>query len=235
MTTTNAEHPFQTGKVILINKEYLWTSFDVVKRLRGMINKICKIKKFKIGHAGTLDPLATGLMILCTGKFTKRISEIQDQEKEYVATITLGATTPSFDLETEIDKHFPTEHIDRQLVEKVLAEQFSGEINQYPPIFSAKRVDGIRAYEHARAGVDVELKAVPVTIYKTEIIRYEMPQLELRIVCSKGTYIRSLAHDLGKALGSGAHLSALVRTRIGNYCLKDAILVAEFQNNLTKA
>ena len=203
------------GAVVLIDKPYGWTSFDVVKKLRNVL------KYKKIGHAGTLDPLATGLLILCFGRFTKRIEEIQSQTKEYIAEIKLGASTPSFDLETEVDANYPTEHITPELLQSTL-KQFEGEISQYPPKFSAVKIDGKRAYEYARSGEEVELKSRDVHIYKFEILSYENNIVKALIQCSKGTYIRSLARDLGVALDSGAHLHSLRRTKIGNFSVEEA-------------
>jgi tRNA pseudouridine55 synthase len=206
---------FLDGEILYIDKPLGWTSFDAVKRLRSTIQRRLGIKKMKVGHAGTLDPLATGVMIVCTGKSTKRIDELQAGVKEYIATIALGATTPSFDLETEIDATYPTEHITEELVRATL-EQFKGRIEQIPPAFSAVKIDGQRAYKMARQGTDVELKAKVLVIDEIEMLKYSQSSIELRIVCSKGTYIRALARDIGKALGSGGHLTALRRTRVGD-------------------
>jgi tRNA pseudouridine55 synthase len=188
-------------------------------------------KKFKIGHAGTLDPLATGLLIICTGKFTKSITEIQAQAKEYTGTIVLGATTPSYDLETEIDATFPTEHITDTLILET-TKQFIGEIDQKPPVFSAIKKDGKRLYEHARAGEEVEIKSRKTTIHEFEITRIQLPELDFRVTCSKGTYIRSLAFDFGLALQSGGHLSALRRTKIGDYSVENGITPDDFEKSL---
>ncbi len=206
---------FISGEIIGIDKPLRWTSFDAVKRVRGAIQRRMKVKKFKVGHAGTLDPLATGVLIICTGRATRRISELQEGMKEYVAEITLGATTPSFDLETEIDATYPHEHVTRELVESVLP-RFTGRVMQVPPVFSAVKIDGKRAYSFARKGKEVELKAKPLEIREIEILSFEAPVLTLRIICSKGTYIRALARDLGQALETGAHLTALRRTRVGD-------------------
>lgn len=206
---------FVSGEVIGIDKPLGWTSFDAVKRLRGALQRRLHVKKFKVGHAGTLDPLATGVLIICTGRATRRIDELQTGEKEYVATIRLGATTPSFDLETEIDQTFPWEHITSELVEQTLP-RFTGHIMQVPPVFSAVKVDGKRAYNLARKGKDVELKAKPLEIKELELLECSLPEIKVRIVCSKGTYIRALARDLGEALKTGAHLTALRRTRVGD-------------------
>lgn len=207
---------FVGGEVIAVDKPLGWTSFDAVKRLRGALQRRLKVKKFKVGHAGTLDPLATGVLIVCTGKATKRIDALQAGVKEYVARIKVGATTPSFDLETEVDATYPAEHITRELIEQTLP-QFRGRIMQVPPVFSAVKVDGKRAYNLARKGKDVELAAKPLEISELELIAFEDSVMTLRIVCSKGTYIRALARDLGEALRSGAHLVGLRRTRVGDY------------------
>lgn len=206
---------FNEGKVLLINKPLRWTSFDVVNKLRYAT------RAKKVGHAGTLDPLATGLVILCTGKFTKRIDEFQAQEKEYTGTITLGATRPSYDMETEIDQEYPIEHITDDLVRAATAK-FTGVIEQIPPSYSAIKVDGQRSYKAAREGNPIELKSRQVEVTEFEITGIEMPHVHFRVVCSKGTYIRTLAYDFGRALNSGAYLSALCRTRIGEFLLKDA-------------
>ena len=203
---------FISGEIIGIDKPLGWTSFDAVKRLRGAIQRRLHLKKFKVGHAGTLDPLATGVLIICTGRATRRIEELQSGDKEYIATIRLGATTPSYDLETEIDQEYPWEHITREQIEATLP-RFTGRIMQVPPVFSAVKVDGKRAYNLARKGKEVELKAKPLEIKEMELLDCNFPEITLRIVCSKGTYIRALARDLGEALGSGAHLTGLRRTR----------------------
>ena len=209
---------FITGEVLYFNKPLTWTSFDLVNKFRNKLSRKLKVKKIKVGHAGTLDPLATGVLIVCTGKATKRIDEFQYQTKEYVATLKLGETTPSFDLEKEVDGVYPTEHIAREEVERVL-QSFVGTIQQIPPVFSACKVDGKRAYELARKGRDVELKAKTLVIDEMELLRCELPVIKIRVVCSKGTYIRALARDIGVALQSGAHLIALERTRIGDVTL----------------
>lgn len=220
---------FTNGKVLLIDKPLTWSSFQAVNKLKYVLKRKFNLsKKFKIGHAGTLDPLATGLLIVCTGKFTKKINEIQAQEKEYTGTIKLGETTPSYDLETEIDATFPTEHITEELLHEKLKE-FTGEIMQKPPIFSAIKKDGKRLYEHARAGEKVEIEARKTTIYKFELTRIALPEVDFCVKCSKGTYIRSLAHDFGKALNSGGHLTTLRRTKIGNYSVKNAVSPLEFE------
>ena len=220
---------FQEGQILLIDKPLKWSSFQAVNKIKyTLIKNLDLPKKFKIGHAGTLDPLASGLLIICTGKFTKRISELQGQIKEYTGTITVGATTPSYDLETEIDRTFPTEHITKELIEKARV-QFIGEINQFPPIFSAIKKDGKRLYEHARAGEEVEIQSRKIEIIEFEITRIDLPEIDFRVVCSKGTYIRSLAFDFGKALNSGAHLTSLRRTKIGDYSVNDAIEPLDFE------
>lgn len=217
---------FITGEILYVDKPLRWTSFDVVKRVRGIILRRLHKKKFKVGHAGTLDPLATGVMIICTGKATKNIENLQAGVKEYVAEVTFGATTPSFDLETEIDATFPTEHITRELVEETL-KKFVGEIKQVPPAFSACKIDGHRAYKMARKGEEPELKAKTLVIDEIELTDYAQDKITIRIVCSKGTYIRALARDIGLALGTGAHLTALRRTRVGNICIKDCLSVED--------
>lgn len=206
---------FISGEIIGIDKPLGWTSFDAVKRVRGAIQRRLHVKKFKVGHAGTLDPLATGVLIICTGRFTRRIEELQNGSKEYVATIRLGATTPSYDLETEIDKEYEWRHVTREMVEAALPG-FTGKIMQVPPVFSAVKVDGKRAYSLARKGKDVTLKAKPLEIREMELLDCSLPDVSVRIVCSKGTYIRAIARDLGEALGSGAHLVGLRRTRVGD-------------------
>lgn len=226
---------YLNGQVLLIDKPLKWSSFQAVNKLKyTLINKLGLPKKFKIGHAGTLDPLATGLLIVCTGKFTKNISEIQGQAKEYTGTFYIGATTPSYDLETEIDQTFSTEHLNDALIHET-KKQFLGEIDQKPPIFSAIKKDGKRLYEHARAGEDVEIAFRKTIIYEFEITRIELPEVDFRVVCSKGTYIRSLAFDFGRALNSGSHLTALRRTKIGDYDVKNAIDVTLFEEHLDKA
>ena len=213
---------YQEGQVLLVDKPLTWSSFQAVNKLKyHLINKVGLPKKFKIGHAGTLDPLATGLLIVCTGKFTKTISEIQSQAKEYTGTFYIGATTPSYDLETEVDATFPTSHIDEALINETV-KQFLGEIDQKPPIFSAIKKDGKRLYEHARAGEEVEIAFRKTTIYEFEITRIALPEIDFRVACSKGTYIRSLAFDFGKAMQSGSHLTALRRTKIGDYSVENA-------------
>lgn len=217
---------FEKGEVLLFDKPLEWSSFDLVQKVRNIARKQVG-KKLKVGHAGTLDPLATGLMILCTGKCTKTIDQLQAQEKEYLATIALGATTPSYDLETEIDATFPYEHLTLEQIEGIFP-QFLGEIMQVPPVFSAMNVNGKRAYEYARKGQELELKARPITIFALEIVAFHLPQIIIRVRCSKGTYIRSLAHDIGKALGSGAHLTALRRTKSGDFDVENAYTIEQF-------
>lgn len=215
---------FITGEIIGIDKPLGWTSFDAVKRIRGAIQRRLHVKKFKVGHAGTLDPLATGVLIVCTGRATRCIEELQSGDKEYVATIRLGATTPSYDLEKEIDYEYPWEHVTREKIEEILPT-FIGHIMQVPPVFSAVKVDGKRAYNLARKGKDVELKPKALEIKEMEILDCSLPDVTLRIVCSKGTYIRAIARDFGEALGSGAHLVALRRTRVGKISVEDCMTV----------
>lgn len=215
---------FIGGEIIAVDKPLGWTSFDAVKRLRGALLRKLGLKKMKVGHAGTLDPLATGVMVICTGRATKRIDELQAGVKEYEATLALGATTPSFDLETEVDATYPTGHITEELVRDVLA-RFVGAIEQVPPAYSACKVDGKRAYDLARKGREVELKAKTLVIDSIELLEYSPTQIRIRTVCSKGTYIRALARDIGAALGSGAHLTALRRTRVGDVGIADCLSV----------
>jgi tRNA pseudouridine55 synthase len=223
---------FLEGQIILIDKPLTWSSFQAVNKLKYVLKRKFNLpKKFKIGHAGTLDPLATGLLIICTGKFTKKITEIQAQTKEYTGTFIVGATTPSYDLETEIDATFPIEHISEELIVEV-TKQFIGEIDQKPPVFSAIKKEGKRLYEHARAGEEVEIQSRKTTIYEFEITRIALPEINFRVSCSKGTYIRSLAFDFGKALNSGAHLSALRRTKIGDYWVGKAITPEVFEKEI---
>lgn len=219
---------YLNGQVLLIDKPLHWTSFQAVNKLKYLlINKAGLPKKFKIGHAGTLDPLATGLLLICTGKFTKRIAELQGQAKEYTGTFFIGASTPSYDLETEIDQTFETSHIDDSLIHETV-QQFIGEIDQKPPIYSAIKKDGVRLYEHARAGETVEINFRKTTIHEFEITRIALPEIDFRVVCSKGTYIRSLAFDFGKAMHSGSHLTALRRTKIGEYHVNNAMNIHDF-------
>ena len=213
---------FLTGEILYIDKPLGWTSFDAVKRLRSALTRRLGVKKLKVGHAGTLDPLATGVMIVTTGRATKQIESLQAGVKEYVATLRLGATTPSFDLETEIDATFPTAHITRELAEEALS-RFRGEISQVPPAFSAVKVDGHRAYLMARKGREVELKPKTLVIDSLELLDFAPEQITIRVVCSKGTYIRALARDIGEALGSGAHLTALRRTRVGSVGIENCL------------
>lgn len=224
---------FKEGEVLYFDKPLKWTSFAVVNKIRYHICRKLGVKKIKVGHAGTLDPLATGVMIICTGKATKRIEEFQYHTKEYIATLRLGATTPSFDLEKEIDATYPTEHITRELVEETL-KGFVGSIEQIPPVFSACKVEGKRAYELARNGEEVELKAKTLVIDEIELLDCRLPEIKIRVVCSKGTYIRALARDIGRALNSGAHLTGLVRTRVGNIKLEDCLQVEDFAEWLEK-
>lgn len=217
---------FITGEIIYVDKPLGWTSFDVVKRIRGTLLRRMHLKKMKVGHAGTLDPLATGVMIITTGRATKQIEALQTGIKEYIATIALGATTPSYDLETEIDARFPTNHITRELVEETL-QRFRGTIEQIPPAFSACKVDGRRAYKIARAGREVELKPKVLTIDDIELTEFSPTSITIRVVCSKGTYIRALARDIGEALQSGGHLTALRRTRVGDVTIDRCLSVEQ--------
>ncbi len=230
MTDLSADD-FLNGQLLLIDKPLGWSSFQAVNKLKWAIRKKFKLKKFKIGHAGTLDPLATGLLLICTGKFTKKINELQGQVKEYTGTITLGATTPSYDLETEIDKTFSVDTISEEMIREA-AYKLTGNIEQRPPIFSALKKDGKRLYEYARQGKEVEIKKRSVTVSAFEIIKFQQPEVHFRIICSKGTYIRSLAHDLGLLLDNGAHLSKLRRTKIGDYTVDNAIDPVVFADNL---
>jgi tRNA pseudouridine55 synthase len=224
---------YLNGQIILIDKPLHWTSFQAVNKMKyALINKAGLPKKFKIGHAGTLDPLASGLLLVCTGKFTKRITELQGQAKEYTGTFYIGATTPSYDLETEIDQTFDTSHIDDSLIHETV-KQFLGEIDQKPPIFSAIKKDGVRLYEHARAGEHIEIESRKTTIHEFQITRIALPEVDFRVVCSKGTYIRSLAYDFGKAINSGSHLTVLRRTKIGDYNVNNAMDVTLFEQSLT--
>jgi len=219
---------YLSGQILLIDKPLHSTSFQVVNKLRYEIKNALNIKKIKVGHAGTLDPL----LVICTGKMTKQIDSFQGQIKEYTGTLVLGSTTPSYDLETEINETFPTEHITQELIHNT-TKQFTGDIEQIPPIFSALKQDGKRLYQFARAGEEVEIKSRKVTVHEFEITQIVGLQVDFRIVCSKGTYIRSLAHDFGKALKSGAHLSALRRTKIGDFNVENAVSVENFISNLT--
>ncbi|WP_320168300.1 tRNA pseudouridine(55) synthase TruB [Mangrovibacterium marinum] len=231
MGETPKQYDFQQGEILLFDKALDWTSFDLVKKVRNKLTRALKLKKIKVGHAGTLDPKATGLMILCTGKATKQIDSIQAQTKEYVATLKLGATTPSFDLETEEDQHYPVDQISRELIEQTLGK-FLGEQMQVPPVFSAVRVAGKRAYEHARKGQEVKLNAKLIHLYALEVVDFQNNLLVIRVECSKGTYIRALARDLGEALQSGAYLVGLKRTKIGDYRLEEAMDIDYFLENI---
>lgn len=222
---------FKNGQILLFDKPLEWTSFQVVNKVRWLIRKNCVIKKIKVGHAGTLDPLATGLLIICTGKFTKKIQELQGQEKEYTGTFTLGATTPSYDLETEIDNTFPTDHLSAEKLQQA-TEQFKGDIEQFPPVFSALKKDGKRLYEYARKGEEVKINSRTVNISSFELTNIELPEVDFKVSCSKGTYIRSLSHDFGKAVKSGAHLSALRRTKIGDFNVENAFTIDTFIETL---
>ena len=222
---------FKNGQILLIDKPLNWTSFQVVNKLRWVIRKKYNIKKIKVGHAGTLDPLATGLLIICTGKFTKKIITFQVEKKEYTGTLTLGSTTPSFDLETAINKTYRTDHITEKKILET-SESFLGEIEQTPPLYSAIKKDGVRLYELARKGETTEIKSRKITVFDFEITKINIPEIEFRVVCSKGTYIRSLADDFGKSLNSGAHLSVLRRTKSGDFNIKNAITPEQFINKL---
>ncbi|MBF0693788.1 MAG: tRNA pseudouridine(55) synthase TruB [Flavobacterium sp.] len=222
---------FLSGQILLIDKPLHWTSFQAVNKMKWALKSKLGLKKIKIGHAGTLDPLASGLLLVCTGKFTKRIEELQGQKKEYTGTFYIGATTPSYDLETEIDNTFETDHITDDMVRDAV-KNFIGEIDQKPPIFSAIKKEGKRLYEHARLGEEVEIQSRKVTIHEFEITRIALPEVDFRIVCSKGTYIRSIAYDFGQALDSGSHLIALRRTKIGEYSVENAISPQQFEESL---
>lgn len=224
---------FKEGEVLYFDKPYRWTSFALVNKIRYHVSRKLGVKKIKVGHAGTLDPLATGVMIVCTGKATKRIEEFQYHTKEYVATLQLGATTPSYDLEKEIDATYPTGHITRELVEETL-QRFVGAIEQVPPAFSACKVNGKRAYELARKGDEVQLKPKTLVIDEIELLECALPEIKIRVVCSKGTYIRALARDIGEALHSGAHLTALCRTRVGEVTLENCMKVEDFESWLNQ-
>lgn len=218
------EENYKEGQLILIDKPLEWTSFQVVNKVRWLIKKKFNLKKLKVGHAGTLDPLASGLLIICTGKFTKKIDGFQAQEKEYTGTFTLGATTPSYDAETEIDKQFDLSEITEEAVKNNVSH-FIGKIQQQPPVFSALKKDGKRLYEYARSGEEVEIPSREIHILELELTRIELPEVDFRVVCSKGTYIRSLAHDFGKKLDNGAYLSKLRRTKIGKFHVEDALTI----------
>ncbi len=222
---------FEAGEVLLFDKPLYWTSFDLVKKVKNLIRNKYGYKKLKVGHAGTLDPLASGLMIICTGKKTKTIELLQGLDKEYAGTFKLGETTPSFDLETAVDRKFNISHISENKIISVL-ESFVGQQDQIPPLFSAKNIDGKRAYEFARKGIDKELPPRPVVIHKLELLNFDMPYIKVRVSCTKGTYIRSLARDIGFALESGAHLTELRRTYIGNYAVSEAMSINDFEEKL---
>jgi tRNA pseudouridine55 synthase len=224
---------FVAGEIIPVYKPYTWTSFQIVNKVRYHLSKKYGIKRFKVGHAGTLDPLATGVLLLCTGKATKRIEELQKHTKEYEAEITLGATTPSYDMEHPVDATFPYEHITREMVEDTL-KQFIGDIAQRPPLFSACKVDGKRAYDLARKGSDMQLEPKQIRIDNIELLEYELPKIRIRVTCGKGTYIRSLARDIGEALESGAYLSELIRTRVGEFKLTDCIKIEAIEEWIEK-
>jgi len=224
---------FKEGQVLLFDKPLGWTSFQLVNKVRWLIRKSCEIKKIKVGHAGTLDPLASGLLIICTGKFTKSIVEYQGMEKEYTGTFTLGGTTPSYDLETEIDQVFETAHISEANITQAVFG-FIGETEQVPPVFSALKKDGKRLYEYARSGEEVKIEPRKIEISEFEITNIRFPEVDFRVVCSKGTYIRTLANDFGIALGSGAHLSELRRSKIGTFNVDDALNLSSFEDLLPK-
>ena len=232
MTIEYTEERFREGQVLFINKPLNWTSFDVVNKIRYSLKNYLGIKKIKVGHAGTLDPLATGLVIVCTGKATKQIDQFLGMDKQYIANVKLGATTPSFDLETETDKTFPFEHINEEMLQTAI-ESYRGETEQIPPMFSALKIKGQKAYELARKGKEVELKARTINISELKILEWNAPDLKIDVACSKGTYIRSLARDIGYALNSGGHLTGLIRTRIGPYQLSESISIEEFEKNLS--
>jgi tRNA pseudouridine55 synthase len=231
MHTKYTPEDFKDGQILLFDKPLGWTSFQLVNKVRWLIRKNCHIKKIKVGHAGTLDPLASGLLLICTGKFTKRIEELQGREKEYTGTFALGATTPSYDMETEVDKTFEINHISEEKIHSATLD-FIGEIDQVPPIFSALKKDGKRLYEYARAGENVEIPSRKVEITEFEITAVRFPEVDFRVVCSKGTYIRSLANDFGKSLGAGAYLSSLRRTKIGGFLVENALDVTAFEKLL---
>ena len=232
-TNITSETDFQEGQVLLFNKPLGWSSFDVVKKARNIIKSAKNIRKIKVGHAGTLDPLADGLLIVCSGRFTKRIDEIQGQIKVYTGEITLGGTTPSYDKETEIDEVFETSHITEELIHSTCKE-FEGKIMQKPPIYSALKREGKRLYQHAREGTKVKIESREVEVESFKITSIQMPTITFEVICSKGTYIRSLAYDYGKSINSGAHLSKLRREKIGNFSLEDAISIDSFKENILK-
>lgn len=224
------EVDFPEGYVAVIDKPYEWTSADVVRKIKFQLRK-CGHPKIKIGHAGTLDPLATGILLVCIGRATKQVEKLQAEQKEYVAELQLGATTPSGDMEHEVDQTYPTEHITRERVEEAL-KALCGEREQLPPLYSAKKVQGVRAYEFARAGEEVELKKALINIYDMELLEYDLPRIKIRVECSKGTYIRSLAFEIGEKLESGAYLSSLRRTRSGGYCVEKSHTLDDFMEKL---
>lgn len=224
---------FVAGEIIPVFKPYTWTSFQIVNKVRYQLSRKYGIKRFKVGHAGTLDPLATGVLLLCTGKATKKIEELQKETKEYEAEIMLGATTPSYDMEHPVNETFPYEHITKEMVEEVL-KQFVGDIAQRPPLFSACKVDGKRAYDLARKGSDMQLEPKQIRIDNIELLECDLPKIKIRVTCGKGTYIRSLARDIGEALQSGAYLTGLARTRVGDYRIEDCITVEAFPEWLEK-
>lgn len=228
--TTLAGIDFSEGYIAVIDKPYKWTSADVVRKIKFQLRK-CGYPKIKIGHAGTLDPLATGILLVCIGRATKLVEKLQGEEKEYVAELMLGATTPSGDLEHDIDHHYPTEHITRESVEEAL-RSLTGEREQLPPLYSAKKIQGVRAYEFARAGEEVELKKALINIYEMELLEYDMPRIKIRVRCSKGTYIRSLAFEIGEKLASGAYLHSLRRSRSGGFVVEHAWTLDEFMEKL---
>lgn len=228
---TRESYNFINGEVLLFDKNYDWTSFDLVNRVRYLLCRKLGVKKLKVGHAGTLDPLATGLMILCTGKSTKMIDTYQAEEKEYIATLKLGATTPSFDMETEEDSVTDASHITTELLQQAM-QKFTGTIAQVPPVFSAVKIEGKRAFSYARKGETPDMPAKTITINEMELLQFNLPEVKIRVVCSKGTYIRALARDLGIELGCGAYLTALQRTRIGTFSIADAMTVDFFSENL---
>ena len=231
--STLSKEDFESGVVLLINKEINWTSFDVVKKIKNLLKEKFRFKKIKVGHAGTLDPLATGLLVICTGKSTKMISQIQNQKKEYTGELTMGATTPSYDLETEIDNRYDISNISEKDISSK-TKLFIGEVSQKPPIFSAIKVKGERLYEKARRGEKINIKKRKITVYNFKLTKILLPKIHFIIECSKGTYIRSIAHDFGKSLNNGAHLSKLIRTKIGEFDLKDAKSIIEFENELNQ-
>ena len=224
------EIDFPEGYVAVIDKPYEWTSADVVRKIKFQLRK-CGYPKIKIGHAGTLDPLATGILLVCIGRATKQVEALQAEEKEYVAELMLGATTPSGDMEHEVDNTYPTEHITREMVEEAL-KSLTGEREQLPPLYSAKKVQGVRAYEFARAGEEIELKKALINIYELELVEYDMPRIKIRVRCSKGTYIRSLAFEIGEALNSGAYLTSLRRTRSGGFTVEKSHTLDDFMEKL---